>query len=316
MRLVALLDTSVSSDNLGDEIIMDAVRHELLQAMPDTYLTTIATHDYCGRIARKILRQCEFGILGGANSVSSSMLRGANWKISPIDIPAMKDKIVLMGVGWQDYHPSASLYARFVYEKVLSRNHIHSFRDGYTLGKAGQLNRKALNTACPTMWRLDPDHCRSIPTGKANSVIAALTYYRPDAENDRKTMDLICESYDKVYFWSQQAEDWAYLKTLGNYDVELIRPSVRAYTDLLESEAVDFIGSRLHGGIRALQKTRSALIIVVDNRAAEIGRDTGCPIVARDDQPGIRAWIEGSEPLHITLPTEAIDTWRGQFATV
>jgi hypothetical protein len=55
------------------------------------------------------------------------------------------------------------------------------------------------------------------------------------------------------------------------------------------------------------------LIIVVDNRAAEIGRDTGCPVVARDDQAGIRAWIEGSEPLQITLPTEAIDTWRGQF---
>ncbi len=314
MRLIALLDTSVSSDNLGDEIIMDAVRHELLEALPDAYFTTVATHDYLGRIGRKILKQAEFGILGGANSVGSQMFRGANWKLSPIDLPAMQDKIVLMGVGWQDYHPAASRYARHVYNRVLSRKYTHSFRDSYSLGKGQQLGRKMSNTACPTMWRLDAAHCAAIPTTKAPSAVAALTYYRPDPENDRKLMTKICASYDKVYFWSQQAEDWDYLHSLGDFKVELIHPNVRAYTDLLESEDVDFIGSRLHGGIRAMQKGRRALIVIVDNRAAEIGRDTACPTVARDDHDRIAAWIAGSAAVQIRLPMEAIDAWRSQFA--
>ncbi|WP_442680064.1 polysaccharide pyruvyl transferase family protein [Sphingomonas sp. ASY06-1R] len=313
MRLIALLDTSVSSDNLGDEIIMDAVRYELLDALPDAYFTTVATHDYLGRIGRKILKQCEFGILGGANSMSSQMLRGANWKISPLDLSPMQDKVVLMGVGWQDYHPNASRYARYVYERVLSKKYAHSFRDSYTLGKAQQLGRKTLNTACPTMWRLDDAHCAAIPTTKAKSAVAALTFYRPDPDNDRKLMQRICDSYGKVYFWSQQAEDWEYLHSLGNFDVELIHPNVRAYTDVLEGEDVDFIGSRLHGGIRAMQKGRRALIVIVDNRAAEIGRDTDLPTVARDNHARIAAWIEGSDPVRLKLPNEAINAWRTQF---
>lgn len=313
MRMVALLDTSISSNNLGDEIIMDAVRAELRACIPDAYFVTIVTHDYCGRIARKLLRQCEFGILGGTNAMSSAMLRGPNWRITPFDLGAMRN-IVLMGVGWQDYHPKASLYARFLYKRVLSDRYAHSFRDGYTHAKAAQLNKKALNTACPTMWQLTPEHCATIPTRKANHAVTALTYYRPDPVHDRTMLDLLFAHYGKVYFWCQQAQDWEYLQSLGHYDVELIDPNVHAYTQLLQEEDVDFIGSRLHGGIRALQNGRRALITIVDNRAAEIGRDTNCMTLPRDDHTAIARWIAGSDPVRITLPTEAIEMWRGQFA--
>jgi hypothetical protein len=42
---------------------------------------------------------------------------------------------------------------------------------------------------------------------------------------------------------------------------------------------VDFVGARLHGGIRALQRGRRTLTIALDNRAREIAGDTGMPVV-------------------------------------
>lgn len=313
MRVLTLLDTTTSTDNLGDEIIMNAVRSELRTIIPDAYFYTVATHDSMGRRARKLLRKSEFSIVGGTNILSSNLLRASGWKVWPTDLPSMKD-VVLMGVGWRDYQNAPTWYSKLMYDRILSKSRIHSSRDKYTRDRVIGLGLRSCNTTCPTLWQFTPARCAAISTVRSKEVVTTLTYYRADPENDRKTLDLLRKNYDRIHFWSQQCEDLAYLRSLGSYDVQIIDPNLGAYSDFLRDNDVDYVGSRLHGGIHALHHDRRALIVVVDNRAAEIGKDTNLPIVKRSDIAAIEQWIAFPAPTEVRLPVEAIDTWKAQFA--
>ena len=76
---------------------------------------------------------------------------------------------------------------------------------------------------------------------------------------------------------------------------------------------IDFIGSRLHGGIRALNYKRRALIIGVDNRATEINRDTNLPFISRENIEHANKWINSVSKTEIHLPNDNINEWKSQF---
>ncbi|MBE9091821.1 hypothetical protein IQ232_19440 [Microcystis aeruginosa LEGE 11464] len=65
--------------------------------------------------------------------------------------------------------------------------------------------------------------------------------------------------------------------------IEILERSLTAFDDLLKSTVIDYVGTRLHGGIRALQNSRRAFIIAVDNRALEISKDTQLPVTHRNN---------------------------------
>ena len=91
-------------------------------------------------------------------------------------------------------------------------------------------------------------------------------------------------------------------------------PQLASLDECLEREAVDYVGTRLHAGIRAMQKGRRSLIIGIDNRAIEMGTDFNLPVVRRDDvAKSLQGRIDGSWETHIRLDHQAIRTWRGQF---
>src|SRR5262249_49925585 len=121
--------------------------------------------------------------------------------------------------------------------------------------------------------------------------------------------------YQAVFFFGQQPGDFQYLQQLDVGSVNILSPSLEAYDRFLTEEATDYVGTRLHGGIFALQHGRRALIIEVDNRAAEITKDPGLPVFARQDGEGLVRWIGGSQPTSIQLPAAAIALWRNQFGT-
>ena len=64
------------------------------------------------------------------------------------------------------------------------------------------------------------------------------------------------------------------------------------------TEQRDFVGTRLHAGIHAMQAGQSGVILAVDNRASEIGTSTGMSVVGRDDLDGLSAILDGSRPVH------------------
>jgi polysaccharide pyruvyl transferase WcaK-like protein len=314
VKLVTVLDTSLSTDNLGDEIIMDAVYDVLAEVLPNAYLFKVATHDYMGRVSCNLLRKSELAIVGGTNILDSTMpSRGSLWKVHRFDADVIRPAL-LLGVGSKGYsQPLSRRTIRFL-DKILDKTLIHSVRDEYTLSKVRPFFSNISNTACMTMWKLTPDWCESLPRTKAADVVTTLTHYLRDPVADKKMLDILLASYGNVYFWSQQSEDLEYFHSLGSVGIRIIPPSTAAYTKFLTDSNVDFIGTRLHGGIRALQKGHRALIIGIDNRATEIARDTNLPVISRTNISTIEQWINGNTPTEIKLPLETIAIWKSQFS--
>lgn len=312
MLNITLLDTSIATDNLGDEIIMDAVQQVISEVLPRASVYRVATHEYMSWVSRRLLRKSTLAIVGGTNLLSSSMGRFSLWKVMPWDVPSL-NRTILLGVGWRSYMGDMDAYTRWMLKRILDSNSIHSVRDTYTKKKLAALDKKVCDTSCPTMWSLTPPHCKAIPRHKADEVVTTLTFYLPNPERDRELLNVLKRSYKKVYFWSQQSEDQLYLDSLQVPGITSIYPTVESYNSLLASQSLDFVGTRLHGGIRSLQKGRRSLILAVDNRATEIAQTCNLPVVPREATPEIEAWIFGNAPTSVRLPSDAIADWKAQF---
>lgn len=311
--LINMFDTAMDSDNLGDQFIMDAVWQEVGALFPDAAFIRTPTHRRATLAELREGRKADLSIVGGTNILKSHMLVRGNWKITPLDYLNWRN-VVLMGVGWQQYgQGGADAATRLFFRRVLSKTLLHSVRDMHTYDLLRPHVPNLVYTACPTMWMLDRAHCQSIPVRKARDVVFALTYYRPAPELDRQMFDMLRRHYNKVYFWPQQEEDLPYLQEIGATGYVPIAPDVAAYDRLLDTEDVDFVGARLHGGIRALQHRRRALIIPVDNRATELAASTALPVASRAEPEAIDYWINHPQPTSLTLPLEGIVAWMGQF---
>jgi polysaccharide pyruvyl transferase WcaK-like protein len=310
--LVNVFDTSIDSDNLGDEIIMDAVWDIIRPLFPDATFIRTPSHRRATLAELRAGRAADISIVGGTNILKSHMLVRSNWKITPLDYVVWRN-VVLMGVGWQQYGGEADALTRLFFKTVLSKKHLHSVRDMHTYDKLHQHVPNTIYTACPTMWELDAQRCSAIPVQKARHAVFAVTYYRPAPEADRRLFEMLRKHYDKIYFWPQQAMDVPYVRQLGLEGMIPIDPSIAAYNRVLDQEDVDFVGSRLHGGIRALQRGRRAMIVPVDNRATEISKSSGLPVVSRDEPEAIERWITQPAPVKVVLPVEAMEIWKNQF---
>lgn len=309
---VTLFDTSVATDNLGDEIIMDAVEQVVSEVLPNAYVFRVATHEYMSRVSRRFLRKSSLSIIGGTNLLSPHMGPFALWKMMPWDVLSV-NHAVLLGVGWRDYMRGPDPYTRWALNRILAKEYIHSVRDSYTQEKMAHSGKQIYNTACPTMWSLTSSHCQKIPRRKAERAVTTLTYYRRNETSDRQLLNILLRHYREVYFWAQQSEDRAYLESLGVTGIKHIPPSVSRYTSFLGGEAIDCIGTRLHGGIRGMQKGKRTLILAVDNRAREIARTSDLPVMERDDLAGIEEWIYSDRATSVKLPEPEIAAWKSQF---
>src|SRR5262249_10864437 len=141
---------------------------------------------------------------------------------------------------------------------------------------------RAVMTSCPTMWSLTPEHCAKIPQNRARNAVITLSAWREAARPDRAFVEAVRRHYERVYFLCQSQEDFQYFAAFGWDDIRLVPPTLKGYDRFLDENDVDFIGTRLHSGIRALQRGKRALVLAIDNRAAEIAKDTGLPVVSRD----------------------------------
>lgn len=313
LRRVVLLDTSVASTNLGDQIIMQAVRKELAGVLSDALVFSVASHDTMGAKGRGLVRQADLTLSGGTNLLSSRMWMRSVWRLTPLDALANLN-VTLMGAGWYQFQNAPDPYTRWLLKSVLGKRFMHSVRDGHTLGMLASIGiTNVINTGCPTLWGLDAAACARVPREKGESVVTTINTYIPDREADRRMIEILRSRYKTIYAWVQTAGDHAYLRSLGE-DIVILDPSLAAYDALLASDqSLDYVGNRLHGGIRALQHGRRTVIVEIDNRAKEIGRDFKLPTLERDDFAGLEKMIDEPFAVSIALPTEAIDRWRDQF---
>lgn len=313
MRAVTVFDTAVSSTNLGDEVIMDASLAELRDLFSDSFIYRVASHDWMGAKSRGLVQKSDAAITCGTNLLSSRMWFKPLWKLRPTDA-FRKLSVTLLGAGWYQHQGNPDFYTRWLLKNVLSKNTLHSVRDNYSktmLEKAGISN--VVNTACPTLWNLTPERCAALPKDKAKHVVTTLNTYFKNAEADKKLLQMLADNYDSVYYWVQTETDYLYAKSL-DVPLTILQPSLHAFDNLLRSDvSLDYIGNRLHAGIRAMQSGRRSFIIEVDNRALEMGADFKLPTVQRDAFDQLEHMIGSSYTTEIDLPTENIQRWRDQF---
>lgn len=318
LQRINLLDTSVSSLNLGDNIIVDSIKKELHTLFKNSFFTNVATHDSFGETGRELVADSEFSLLLGSNILSSKfkLFGKDHWDLKPRHYSVLKNKVVLCGVGWRRHNIPTNQAQKWAYKRLFSKAHFHAVRDSPTAERLDAIGvPNVLNTACPTMWKLVPGFCKTITAEKSKEVVFTLTKHKSDVELDAMLVRRLKECYDKVYFWPQQIGDLEYLSELntGLTGMELLPATLEAFDHILEQPAIEYVGTRLHGGIRSLQHGRRTLIISVDYRAEHISQDTNLPVINRTEVSSLEVILSKSRPTEIRLPQGNIDKWKGQF---
>lgn len=321
--MITVYDTATGSSNIGDYIIMEAAKKELNVMFADETFDYFATHKVLTReeMDRAWLNSLAF--VCGTNLLRASWRFKATknqWCISFFDGFRMQPAI-LLGVGWNNYRKKTKLRAAIFYKNALRKDILHSVRDNYTKEKLALCGiHNVINTGCPTLWCLDDNHLSTIPSTKSAAVVFTLTDYRKDIELDKKIIHILKKQYEYVYFWPQGSKDKEYLiEELGsNVDIEtndilILEESLAAFDNLLQNEEVDYVGTRLHAGIRALQKSKRSIIIGVDNRAIEMQKDINLPVVQRERVEQLNDLIEEEWQPKLNIPWHKIKEWKAQF---
>lgn len=308
---IAVLDPSLATDNLGDEVIYEAVEEIIFSLFPDAFLHRIATHERMSDRSHAVLRKASLVFVAGSNLLPPD---GGQWRITLDDAPYCDD-IVVLGAGWQHDGTMFNRRSEKLTRRLLSATRIHSVRDAKARDNLAGLGLSVLNTSCPSLWGLDAAALARTPVARAQEAVVTVTAYRNTPEADAAFLRLVTECYRKVWFYPQMASDIPHLDRIGFGHLPRIRASTAAYTAFLAGNEVDYIGSRLHGGIRALQMAKRTLVLAVDNRARDISAHTGLPSVPIADTDAIRAWIETPAPTRLTLPEAEIAAWRAQFSS-
>jgi polysaccharide pyruvyl transferase WcaK-like protein len=313
MRKISVFDTTISDYNLGNQIIMEAVYKHLNEMFPSDFFFKVPYMEIT-RHTIDYLKRSDLTFFGGTNALTGQMERYKQWDLNLKKSFQIRD-VILMGIGWWQYQNSTSLYTKIILKKVLSKQHLHSVRDSHTKEKLEELGLKnVFNTGCPTLWELSEDHCKQISKSKSNDVILTLTDYNKNIKRDSHLLKVLSKNYNTIYYWIQGEGDLDYINELKkNENIVLINPSLAAYDDILNKEKIDYVGTRLHAGIRALQKKKRALIIGIDNRAIEMHKDFNIPVLYDSRIEELETKINKELSCDIKLPYKEIETWKGQF---
>lgn len=323
MKKILLLDTSIGTSNLGDFIIMECVRKELSPIFDGNFVYDMPTHlpafnafsVFRNSLAVQNYANCELKFAGGSNLLVKDLFTHyPQWNIHRFDSKPLNG-VICVGVG-AGAGDETNRYTTKLYQRVLNHDYFHSVRDERSKEYVESLGLKAINTGCVTMWMLTPDFCASIPHEKASRVVFTLTGKNgaPD-ETDRTLIDILKRNYDKVYFWVQGDLDLNYFSSFDNTDdIEIVPPSVEAYDRLLSEDDLDYVGTRLHGGIYAMRHRKRAIILAIDERAREINKANNLNCLEKAEVgEKLEPMIRSSFATEIRMPFDDIRKWKEQF---
>lgn len=324
MKKIVIFDTALGTSNVGDEIILDSIKDNMSDVFDEHFSLRLATHVnnfsmkqvFHRNTKIRYFQQADWKFICGTNLIAQTRLGKINsqWQLYPSNLSIYKD-CVLIGAGTTQSTPKLDFYAKMLYGKVLSKRYIHSVRDDLTKGIVESLGCRAINTGCPTLWKLTNEHCRRIPTGKAENCIISVSGYKPqrDESNDARMIEIIRRNYKNVLVWIQTTDDEKYLDSLpGGSELGRIY-SLRRFRRALE-ENVDYVGTRLHGGIYAMQNFRRSLVIGIDHRAEGFHRTNHIPVLRREDiSEKLEGVINSDFPTEIVIDSRAIAEFKLQF---
>lgn len=320
MNRIILFEPSIATLNLGDHIIVESIKRELDFLLRDAFVVEQSTQTpimHCYQQAderHKHAAHADYKFVCGSNLFWDNMLHPIpQWNINLFNCQSAADSI-LVGVGSSTRMTSVNRYTQHLYKKVLSKEYIHSARDETTKQHIESLGLKAMNTGCATMWSLNEEHCSAIPTKKGDRVVFTLTEYLKDGNKDRELIDILERNYGELYFWPQGYSDFEYLRELkGDTGIHVLAPNLDSMRGLLREGNVDFVGTRLHGGIFAMQNFARTIILVIDNRAGDMKNSYNIPAVARADTMAVERLIRSEWNTSVNIHEDCIRQWKEQF---
>lgn len=327
MERVTLLDTSVGTTNLGDEIIMRCFREEMRTFLEKYFVLTAPTHlrsfsvmqnvgrlpDSAGEIANS-----KYKFVCGTNLLSPNLLHRSNqWDLSLLTCKPFRNS-VLVGVGGSAFLNSglSRAYTRAIYQKVLSKEHIHSVRTEQAKESLNKLGFKALNTGCLTLWKLNPDFCSDIHRRKGEVAVVSLTDYNRDPQRDRMLIDIARNNYETVFFMPQGIYDRDYLLSIYTEGgINQLPPCVDSYEELLNSDIeIDYIGTRFHGGVFAMRHKARCIIITLDERMTAMQSSVANNCIPRSKlDTELEEKINSEFDTKVNVDFSAIEEWKAQF---
>lgn len=325
MRQILLFDTAIASSNLGDEVIFESTKVGLRPVLQNSLTFRLGTHiqNYSAlqmmRNNWKYYQLCEkadFKFICGTNLFSNN-LRGIypQWMLNPFNVKLYADSI-FVGVGKTSAFSKVNVYTKWLYSKCLSKTYIHSVRDEDTKIFLEEMGYKAVNTGCPTLWMLTPKRCEMIPSKKSENAIISVSGYedQTDPIQDKRMIECVLDNYTKVYAWIQTVKDKEYLDTLlGTDKIECVY-SLERYSEILCRGNIDYVGTRLHGGVFALQHNVKSIVVSIDRRAEGFHESNNLVIVKRKNiQTQLDKMINSEWSTKIKINEDAIRQFIEQF---
>lgn len=319
MKKIVLFDTAQGTTNEGDYIIKEGIEREMQYLFKDQCIVRYSTHQPISRFCQtfrknliyKTCNSSDYKFLCGTNLFMNSLLRiFPNWNINLTSCQYYRGSVAI-GCGMDMNTRHTNIYTKTIYKRILSQDYIHSVRDERTKKFFESLGVKAVNTGCPTLWGFTPELCESIAKKKKNNVIFTLTDYKKNPSLDREFIELLRSHYNKLLFWVQGYNDYEYLKSISNIDdIEIIPQSLAAYEQALKLTDVEYVGTRLHAGIYAMQKGIRSIIVSIDNRAEDMRESYNLPVVSRKN---VSNKITSEFETKICVPHKTIQLWKEQF---
>lgn len=317
--VITLLDTAMNSENAGDAIIMSYAEDRLREVFPTQRFIHLQTHGQAPELEHA--RRDTLKILCGSNILWQDMREPLAWPLLHLDAYRHSVCLMAVGVAVNDGEPfEFSRESQRLLKYILDPSVMHSVRDENAKRQLEAIGiTNVINTGCVTMWRLTPEFCRSIPTGKHRDVLTTVTDYKVDPELDRCMLENLLDSYENVYLWVQSEKDRTYVSQLMDASrIRFVDHGKGALDSFLDTHAteIDYFGTRLHAGVHCLNHGVRSMVVAIDNRARDIARDTNLPTVERVDLPqAMKSLIEGERETEIRIPLQAIDRWKSQFSS-
>lgn len=322
MKKVIMFDTSYGSQNLGDYIINEAITEQMDYLLKDSFVIRYATHTPINKFwqnfkENQISKACsnaDYKFLCGSNLFKYNLKTLTPvFNINIFDTKCYQNSISL-GCGVAINSDKINAYTKYIYKHILSKEYIHSTRDDNTVKFLEELGFKAINTGCPTLWGLTKEKCKKIPTKKSDKVVFTLTDYNRAINEDQKLVDILNKNYKKVYFWTQGSNDLEHFKNLKNTEtIEIISPNIKAYTKILDGHDVDYIGTRLHAGIYAMNHLARSIILAIDNRTRDMKNSYKLNSIERTNIDKLEELINSEFETKIEINEENINKWKNQF---
>ena len=199
MSRIALLDTSLDSNNDGDAIIVQSIVNEFpaLAGVP-----RVPTHRALTEEELDIARTAEILVFTGTNVLSSALGAYRQWQLTDDARSAFEGKVVFLGVGWWQYEDEFSAEGAEVLRGLMHPELPIAARDRYSVEMLASQGIDAVNTNCPTMWSLPP----TLSTPKVHDeCVVTITDYRPARVHDRMMLSVLHRRYSRIHIWPQGA---------------------------------------------------------------------------------------------------------------